>query len=257
MSDLPRELRGRLERETRVSPGRIVGQTRARDGTVKYRNRLSDGAVVESVYMVQSDRVTLCISSQVGCAMDCSFCATAQQGFNRNLTAAEIVGQVLIAKRMLEPGPDGGLVPAGKLEEPLVVRPTSETIIGAMFAKWVQSYRDLPLLINQWANVCRWEMRTRLFLRTCEFLWQEGHTAHATDAEAEEETLRMLGVYQRMAEDYLAMGAVRGVILTGESITGHVVLGTSIDFSSLGGDAGYIGAAGIARVEHSKVASAT
>jgi prolyl-tRNA synthetase len=76
--------------------------------------------------------------------------------------------------------PDGKLVPAGELEEPLIVRPTSETIIGATFAKWVQSYRDLPLLINQWANVVRWEMRTRLFLRTAEFLWQEGHTAHAT-----------------------------------------------------------------------------
>ena len=80
-----------------------------------------------------------------------------------------------------------------ELEEPLVIRPTSETIIYAMFAKWIQSYRDLPLLINQWANVVRWEMRTRLFLRTTEFLWQEGHTAHATEDEAEEETRRMLG----------------------------------------------------------------
>src|SRR5262252_11258 len=82
---------------------------------------------------------------------------------------------------------DGKLVPVGELEEPLVVRPTSETIIGASFAKWVQSYRDLPLLINQWANIVRWEMRTRLFLRTAEFLWQEGHTAHATADEAVEE----------------------------------------------------------------------
>ena len=87
-----------------------------------------------------------------------------------------------------------------ELEEPLVVRPTSETIIYAMYAKWIQSYRDLPLLINQWANVVRWEMRTRLFLRTTEFLWQEGHTAHATEAEAEEETLRMLGVYRTFME---------------------------------------------------------
>ena len=83
-----------------------------------------------------------------------------------------------------------------ELEEPLVVRPTSETIIYAMYAKWIQSYRDLPLLINQWANVVRWEMRTRLFLRTTEFLWQEGHTAHATEAEAEAETRQMLGVYR-------------------------------------------------------------
>src|SRR5207237_7698435 len=91
---------------------------------------------------------------------------------------------------------DGKLVPVGELEEPLVVRPTSETIIGASFAKWVQSYRDLPLLINQWANVVRWEMRPRLFLRTTEFLWQEGHTVHETEAEAREETRRMLDIYE-------------------------------------------------------------
>jgi len=87
------------------------------------------------------------------------------------------------------------------LEEPLVVRPTSETIIGYMYSKWIQSYRDLPVLINQWGNVVRWEMRTRLFLRTLEFYWQEGHTAHATKQEAEEETLRMLDTYTRFAID--------------------------------------------------------
>jgi len=97
-----------------------------------------------------------------------------------------------------------------ELEEPLVVRPTSETIIYAMYAKWIQSYRDLPLLINQWANVVRWEMRTRLFLRTTEFLWQEGHTAHATEAEAEEEALRMLGVYRTFMEEWMAMPVVTG-----------------------------------------------
>lgn len=97
-----------------------------------------------------------------------------------------------------------------KLDEPLVVRPTSETIIYAMFAKWVQSYRDLPLLYNQWANVVRWEMRTRLFLRTMEFLWQEGHTAHATHEEAQEETLRMLGVYRQFMEGWMAMPVVTG-----------------------------------------------
>jgi prolyl-tRNA synthetase len=97
-----------------------------------------------------------------------------------------------------------------ELEEPLVVRPTSETIIYAMYAKWIQSYRDLPVLINQWANVVRWEMRTRLFLRTTEFLWQEGHTAHATEAEAEEETLRMLGVYRTFMEEWMAMPVVTG-----------------------------------------------
>jgi prolyl-tRNA synthetase len=97
-----------------------------------------------------------------------------------------------------------------ELEEPLVVRPTSETIIYAMYAKWIQSYRDLPLLINQWANVVRWEMRTRLFLRTAEFLWQEGHTAHATEPEAEEETLRMLGVYRTFMEEWMAMPVLTG-----------------------------------------------
>jgi prolyl-tRNA synthetase len=96
------------------------------------------------------------------------------------------------------------------LEEPLVVRPTSETVIGHMYAQWIQSYRDLPVLINQWCNVMRWEMRTRLFLRTSEFLWQEGHTAHETAAEAEEETLRMLEVYRAFIEDYLAMPLLVG-----------------------------------------------
>jgi len=97
-----------------------------------------------------------------------------------------------------------------QLDEPLVVRPTSETIIYSMFAKWVQSYRDLPLLINQWANVVRWELRTRLFLRTTEFLWQEGHTAHATHDEAEEEARRMLGVYRDFMEGWIAMPVVTG-----------------------------------------------
>ncbi|NOZ05602.1 MAG: proline--tRNA ligase [Chloroflexi bacterium] len=97
-----------------------------------------------------------------------------------------------------------------KLEEPLVIRPTSETIIGHMYAKWINSYRDLPLLINQWANVVRWEMRTRLFLRTLEFLWQEGHTAHATYDEAEEETMRMLEIYSDFAETDGAIPVIRG-----------------------------------------------
>ncbi|MBI4082854.1 MAG: proline--tRNA ligase [Candidatus Lambdaproteobacteria bacterium] len=97
-----------------------------------------------------------------------------------------------------------------ELEEPLVVRPTSETVIGHMYAQWVQSYRDLPLLINQWCNVMRWELRTRLFLRTTEFLWQEGHTAHETGAEAEAETLRMLDVYRRFQEETLAMPVLVG-----------------------------------------------
>lgn len=109
-----------------------------------------------------------------------------------------------------------------KLEENLVVRPTSETIINSMFAKWIQSYRDLPLLINQWANVVRWEMRTRPFLRTAEFLWQEGHTCHETEAEAEEETLRMLEVYRSFAEDYMAMPVICGQKTDRERFAGAV-----------------------------------
>jgi prolyl-tRNA synthetase len=107
-----------------------------------------------------------------------------------------------------------------QLEEPLVVRPTSETIIYSMYAKWIQSYRDLPLLINEWANVVRWEMRTRLFLRTTEFLWQEGHTAHATEAEAEAETRQMLGVYRRFAEEWMAMPVLTGRKTESEKFAG-------------------------------------
>lgn len=109
-----------------------------------------------------------------------------------------------------------------ELEEPLVVRPTSETIIYAMLSKWVQSYRDLPVLLNQWANVVRWEMRTRLFLRTTEFLWQEGHTAHATAAEAEEEARRILGIYRRFMEDWMAMPILTGRKSDSERFAGAV-----------------------------------
>lgn len=107
-----------------------------------------------------------------------------------------------------------------ELEEPLVIRPTSETIIYAMFAKWIQSYRDLPLLINQWANVVRWELRTRLFLRTTEFLWQEGHTAHATEADAEEETRQILGLYRRFMEEWMAMPVLTGLKTDSEKFAG-------------------------------------
>jgi prolyl-tRNA synthetase len=128
----------------------------------------------------------------------------------------------VVTHHRLEAGPDGGLVPAGELEEPLVVRPTSETIIGALYAKWVQSYRDLPILINQWANVVRWEMRTRLFLRTAEFLWQEGHTAHETADEAWEETRKMLEVYREFSEDYLAIPVLTGYKTPAQRFPGAV-----------------------------------
>jgi prolyl-tRNA synthetase len=109
-----------------------------------------------------------------------------------------------------------------KLEEPFAIRPTSETVIGHMYSKWIQSWRDLPVLINQWCNVMRWEKRPRLFLRTSEFLWQEGHTAHATSQEAVEETLRMLDVYRQVMEDVLALPVVPGEKTPGERFPGAV-----------------------------------
>ena len=128
----------------------------------------------------------------------------------------------VVTHHRLEASPDGGLVPAGELDEPYIIRPTSETIIGASYAKWVQSYRDLPILINQWANVIRWEMRTRMFLRTAEFLWQEGHTAHATAEEAVEETMKMLDVYEWFAHEYMAMPVIKGEKTPGERFPGAV-----------------------------------
>ena len=110
--------------------------------------------------------------------------------------------------------------PDSKLEEEIIVRPTSETIIWSMYKKWIQSYRDLPVLINQWANVVRWEMRTRLFLRTSEFLWQEGHTAHATAEEAEKEALDILELYRNLAEDFLAIPVFTGIKSDSEKFAG-------------------------------------
>ena len=125
----------------------------------------------------------------------------------------------------LKNDPNGGGVivdPDAKLEEELIIRPTSETIIWNTYKDWIQSYRDLPLLINQWANVVRWELRTRLFLRTAEFLWQEGHTAHATSEEAVEEARRMLEVYADFAENYMAMPVIKGVKSAAERFAGAV-----------------------------------
>lgn len=129
----------------------------------------------------------------------------------------------VITHYRLKANPNGGGVvvdPDAKLEEELIVRPTSETIIWDTYKNWIQSYRDLPILCNQWANVVRWEMRTRLFLRTAEFLWQEGHTAHATREEAVEETQKMLNVYATFAEKYMAMSVVRGVKSPNERFAG-------------------------------------
>ena len=130
----------------------------------------------------------------------------------------------VVTHHRLDIGPDGKMrpAPAAELAEPLVVRPTSETIIGATYAKWVQSYRDLPILINQWCNVVRWEMRPRVFLRTTEFLWQEGHTVHETETEAREETKRMLDVYETFVRDHLAIPVFSGEKSESERFPGAV-----------------------------------
>ena len=129
----------------------------------------------------------------------------------------------VVTHHRLKNAPDGSGVivdPEAKLEEELIIRPTSETIIWNTYKNWINSYRDLPILCNQWANVMRWEMRTRLFLRTAEFLWQEGHTAHATREEAEEEAVRMLNVYAEFAEKYMAVPVVKGVKSANERFAG-------------------------------------
>ncbi len=128
----------------------------------------------------------------------------------------------VVTHTRLEVDATGKMKPASPLTEPLVVRPTSETIIGASYAKWVQSYRDLPILINQWANVVRWEMRPRLFLRTTEFLWQEGHTVHETEAEARAETKLILDIYERFAREHLAVPVFTGEKSESERFPGAV-----------------------------------
>ena len=128
----------------------------------------------------------------------------------------------IVTHTRLKADDENGIIvdPDSKLEEEIIVRPTSETVIWSMYKKWIQSYRDLPILINQWANVVRWEMRTRLFLRTSEFLWQEGHTAHATPEEAQKETLDILELYRQLAEDYLAIPVLTGLKTESEKFAG-------------------------------------
>lgn len=128
----------------------------------------------------------------------------------------------VVTHHRLAKNEEGKLVPAGPLEEPYIIRPTSETLIGDAFSRWIQSYRDLPMLLNQWANIVRWEMRTRLFLRTTEFLWQEGHTAHATADEAMKESRMILDLYARFAEEYMAMPVIKGEKTESERFPGAV-----------------------------------
>jgi len=142
--------------------------------------------------------------------------------FNREAEHVEGFAKecAVVTHHRLELGTDGKLKPAGELDEPLIVRPTSETIIYDTYSKWINSYRDLPLLINQWCNVVRWEMRTRPFLRTMEFLWQEGHTAHASREEAEQRTRQMADIYQKFCEEYLALPIIAGFKTESEKFAG-------------------------------------
>jgi prolyl-tRNA synthetase len=128
----------------------------------------------------------------------------------------------VVTHHRLEKNAEGKLIPAGELEDPYIIRPTSETIIGEAFSRWIQSYRDLPLLVNQWANVMRWEMRTRMFLRTSEFLWQEGHTAHATPDQARAETLKILDLYADFVENTMAIPVIKGEKTASERFPGAV-----------------------------------
>jgi prolyl-tRNA synthetase len=128
----------------------------------------------------------------------------------------------VVTHHKLKQGTDGKLIPSDPLEEPLIIRPTSETLIGDAFSRWISSYRDLPILINQWCNIVRWEMRTRMFLRTTEILWQEGHTAHATRIEAMDETMQMLNVYAEFAEKTLAIPVIKGEKTPSETFPGAV-----------------------------------
>ncbi|HEX6059207.1 MAG TPA: proline--tRNA ligase [Gemmatimonadaceae bacterium] len=199
--------------------------TRAADFSAWYnevvlRAQLADYAPVRGCMIIRPEGYG--IWERMQRALDDMFKATG----HRNAYFPLFIPQSYLAKEAQHVegfAPETAVVTHGggkELEEPLVVRPTSETIIYASFAKWVQSYRDLPLLINQWANVVRWEMRTRLFLRTLEFLWQEGHTAHATHDEAEEEARRMLGVYRDFAEGWMAMPVITGRKTESEKFAG-------------------------------------
>ena len=199
--------------------------TRAADFSAWYnevimRAELADYSPVRGCMVIRPNGFA--IWEQMQAALDRMFKETGHQ----NAYFPLFIPQSFLAKEAQHVegfAPETAVVTHGggkELEEPLVVRPTSETIIYAMYAKWIQSWRDLPVLINQWANVVRWELRTRLFLRTTEFLWQEGHTAHATEAEAEAETLLILGIYRRFMEEWMAMPVITGPKTDSERFAG-------------------------------------
>ena len=199
--------------------------TRAQDFSAWYnelvlRAELADYSPVRGCMVIRPNGFA--IWEQMQAALDAMFKATGHQ----NAYFPLFIPQSFLSKEAQHVegfAPETAVVTHGggkELDEPLVVRPTSETIIYAMFAKWIQSYRDLPLLLNQWCNVVRWELRTRLFLRTTEFLWQEGHTAHATEAEAEAEARQMLGVYRRFMEEFIAVPVLTGLKTESEKFAG-------------------------------------
>jgi prolyl-tRNA synthetase len=199
--------------------------TRAEDFSAWYndvimRGELADYSPVRGCMVIRPNGYA--IWEQMQAALDRMFKDTGHQ----NAYFPLFIPQSFLAKEAQHVegfAPETAVVTIGggkELDEPLVVRPTSETIIYAMYAKWIQSWRDLPVLINQWANVVRWELRTRLFLRTTEFLWQEGHTAHATEEEAETETLLILGIYRRFMEEWMAMPVITGPKTDSERFAG-------------------------------------
>ncbi len=209
-----------------AEPQRIT--PREQDASRWYHDVIRQAGLAEAAEVVRGCMVIkphgFAIWEKIQAAMDARFKATGHQNFYLPL----LIPQSFMAREAEHVegfAPELAVVThaGGKLlEEPYVIRPTSETLVGHFFSRWIESHRDLPLLLNQWANVMRWELRTRLFLRTSEFLWQEGHTAHATHAEAQEEVRRMLEVYAEICEEHLALPVVRGTKSATEKFAGAV-----------------------------------
>jgi prolyl-tRNA synthetase len=212
---------------------------RAKDYAQWYQDVIREGQLAEAAEVVRGCMVVRphgwAIWEKIQAALDSRFKATGHKNaafplliplsfLQKEAQHAEGFAMecAVVTHARLKKNADGKIVPDNELEEPYVVRPTSETIIGHFFAKWIDSYRDLPLLLNQWGNVMRWELRTRLFLRTSEFWWQEGHTAHSTHQEAKEEVARMLDIYREVYHDVLAVPVIRGAKTEGERFAGAI-----------------------------------
>jgi prolyl-tRNA synthetase len=205
--------------ESRITP-------RAQDFAAWYQDVVLQGDMAEPAEIVKGCMVIKPNGYAVWEALQREFDSRFKESGHQNVYFPLLIPQSFLQKEAehvegFSPELAVVTIAGGKeLEEPYVIRPTSETIIGHFFAKWIQSWRDLPVLINQWANVVRWELRTRMFLRTTEFLWQEGHTAHSTHEEAREEVLRMLDVYAEVAESIMAMPVIKGMKTSGEKFAG-------------------------------------